>query len=180
MAPLHGGFSAGKSGLCCDLLARRCGPSGFAPIRSHVALLCWLFLPRPTKERPYDLWGPWAFREVFYSFSGPGGYLSPTDAAEGACAGREQSGAGRRARAKVWGAAEGARGERAVTSGEASARDGVGSSRGSATKRAVEGARKHRGSSIGSARASRGELVRAIRPSPAKTSTRPRSVRAAR
>jgi hypothetical protein len=22
--------------------------------------------------------GPWAFREVFYSFSGPGGYLSPT------------------------------------------------------------------------------------------------------
>jgi hypothetical protein len=26
----------------------------------------------------YDLLGPWAFREVFYSFSGPGGYLSPT------------------------------------------------------------------------------------------------------
>jgi hypothetical protein len=78
MAPLHGGFSAGKSGLCCDLLARRCGLSGFAPIRSHVALLCWLFLPRPTKEWPYDLLGPWAFREVFYSFSGPGGYLSPT------------------------------------------------------------------------------------------------------
>jgi hypothetical protein len=22
--------------------------------------------------------GPWAFRDVFYSFSGPGGYLSPT------------------------------------------------------------------------------------------------------
>jgi hypothetical protein len=33
--------------------------------------------PRPTKEWPYDLLGPWAFREVFYSFSGPGGYLSP-------------------------------------------------------------------------------------------------------
>jgi hypothetical protein len=22
--------------------------------------------------------GPWAFREIFYFFSGPGGYLSPT------------------------------------------------------------------------------------------------------
>jgi hypothetical protein len=42
------------------------------------SLLCWLFLPRPTKEWPYDLLGPWAFREVFYLFSGPGGYLSPT------------------------------------------------------------------------------------------------------
>jgi hypothetical protein len=30
------------------------------------------------KERPYDLLGLWAFREVFYLFSGPGGYLSPT------------------------------------------------------------------------------------------------------
>jgi hypothetical protein len=39
-----------------------------------------LSLPRPTKERPYDLLGPWAFREVFYLFSGPGGYLSPTGA----------------------------------------------------------------------------------------------------
>jgi hypothetical protein len=81
MASLHGGFSVGKSGLCCDLLARRCGPSGLAPIRYHVALPCWLFLPRPTKERPHDLLGPWAFREVFYSFSGPGGYLSPTGGA---------------------------------------------------------------------------------------------------
>jgi hypothetical protein len=35
--------------------------------------------PRPTKEWPYDLSGPWAFREVFSSFSGLGGYLSPTD-----------------------------------------------------------------------------------------------------
>jgi hypothetical protein len=42
------------------------------------SLLCWLSLPRPTKERPYDLLGLWAFREVFYFFSGPGGYLSPT------------------------------------------------------------------------------------------------------
>jgi hypothetical protein len=42
------------------------------------SLLCWLSFPRPTKERPYDLLGPWAFREVFYFFSGPGGYLSPT------------------------------------------------------------------------------------------------------
>jgi hypothetical protein len=42
------------------------------------SLLRWSSLPRPTKEWPYDLLGPWAFREVFYSFSGPGGYLSPT------------------------------------------------------------------------------------------------------
>jgi hypothetical protein len=42
------------------------------------SLLCWLSFPRPTKEWPYDLLGPWAIREVFYSFSGPGGYLSPT------------------------------------------------------------------------------------------------------
>jgi len=42
------------------------------------SLLCWSFLLRPTKEWPYDLLGPWAFREVFYSFSGPRGYLSPT------------------------------------------------------------------------------------------------------
>jgi hypothetical protein len=48
--------------------------------QSGLTSLCfvWLFLPRPTKEWPYDLLGPWAFREVFYSFSGPGGYLSPT------------------------------------------------------------------------------------------------------
>jgi hypothetical protein len=42
------------------------------------SLLCWLSFPRPTKERSYDLLGPWAFREIFYFFSGPGGYLSPT------------------------------------------------------------------------------------------------------
>jgi hypothetical protein len=42
------------------------------------SLLCWLSFPRPTKERPCDLLGPWAFREVFYLFSGPRGYLSPT------------------------------------------------------------------------------------------------------
>jgi hypothetical protein len=41
--------------------------------------LRWLSFPRPTKERPYDLLGLWAFREVFYLFSGPGGYLSPTE-----------------------------------------------------------------------------------------------------
>jgi hypothetical protein len=33
------------------------------------------------KGRPYDLLGPWAFREVFYPSSGPEGYLSPTDVA---------------------------------------------------------------------------------------------------
>jgi hypothetical protein len=35
------------------------------------------------KERPYDLLGPWAFREVFYPSSGPGGYLSPTTTSYG-------------------------------------------------------------------------------------------------
>jgi hypothetical protein len=40
--------------------------------------LRWLSFPRPTKERPYDLLGLWACREVFYLFSGPRGYLSPT------------------------------------------------------------------------------------------------------
>jgi hypothetical protein len=72
------GLQRGKVGSPSWSLARRCGPSGFAPIRPYVDLLCWLSLPRPTKEWPYDLSGPWAFREVFYSFSGPRGYLSPT------------------------------------------------------------------------------------------------------
>jgi hypothetical protein len=31
------------------------------------------------RGRPYELWGPWPFREVFYPSSGPGGYLSPTE-----------------------------------------------------------------------------------------------------
>jgi hypothetical protein len=72
------GLQRGKVESLLWSLARRCGLSGFAPIRPHVDLFCWLSLLRPTKERPYDLLGPWAFREVFYSFSGPGGYLSPT------------------------------------------------------------------------------------------------------
>jgi hypothetical protein len=71
------GLQRGKVGSLLRSLARRCGSSGFAPIRPHVDLLCWLSLSRPTKEWPYDLLGPWAFHEVFYSFSGPGGYLSP-------------------------------------------------------------------------------------------------------
>jgi hypothetical protein len=78
MALLHGGFSAGKSGLCCDSFVRRCGPSGFALISLTSSFLCWLSFPRPTKEWPYELLGPWAFREAFYFFSGPRGYLSPT------------------------------------------------------------------------------------------------------
>jgi hypothetical protein len=42
------------------------------------SLLCGLSFPRPTKEWLYELLGPWAFREAFYFFSGPKGYLSPT------------------------------------------------------------------------------------------------------
>lgn len=82
---------------------------------------------------------------------------------------------------------EHAQGESDRERGGERARDGVGSGRGSATKRAVEGARKRRGSNIGSAQASRGELVRAscclvsaTRPSPAMTSMRPSSARATR
>jgi hypothetical protein len=52
--------------------------------------------PRPTKEWPYDLLGPWAFREVFYSFSGPGGYLSPTEGEH------EIDGRGSRLSARRW------------------------------------------------------------------------------
>jgi hypothetical protein len=44
--------------------------------------LCWsvslVVPPRPTRGWPYELWGLWAFREVFYPSSGHGGYLSPT------------------------------------------------------------------------------------------------------
>jgi hypothetical protein len=36
-----------------------------------------LSLPRPTKEWPYDLLGPWAFREVFYSLVDPGDIYPP-------------------------------------------------------------------------------------------------------
>jgi hypothetical protein len=55
-----------------------CGPSGFALISLTSSFLCWLSFPRPTKEWPYELLGPWAFREAFYFFGGPRGYLSPT------------------------------------------------------------------------------------------------------
>jgi hypothetical protein len=71
------GLQRGKVGSLLWSLAQRCGPSGLAPIRPHVNLLCWLSLPRPTKEWPYDLLGPWAFREVFYSSSGPGDICPP-------------------------------------------------------------------------------------------------------
>jgi hypothetical protein len=47
-----------------------------APCRSAL-----LVVPPQAHERmTLRFIGPWAFREVFYSFSGPGGYLSPTDA----------------------------------------------------------------------------------------------------
>jgi len=71
------GLQRGKVGSLLWSLARRCGSSGFAPIRPHVDLLCWLSLPRPTKEWPYDLLGPWAFREVFYSLVDPGDIYPP-------------------------------------------------------------------------------------------------------
>ena len=48
--------------------------TNLASYRSHLLVVP----PRPTKERPYELLGPWAFREAFYFFSGPRGYLSPT------------------------------------------------------------------------------------------------------
>jgi hypothetical protein len=91
MAPLHGGSSAGKSGLCCDSLVRRCGPSGFAIIRSHVALLCWLSLPGPRKN---DLTIYWAFGPFVRSFTplvDPGDIYPPQSQLEkGASSAQEQ------------------------------------------------------------------------------------------
>jgi hypothetical protein len=63
--------------FCCGRLLNAVGPSGFAPTRPYVDLLHWSFLPRPMKEWPHGLLSPWTFREVFYPFNGPGGYLSP-------------------------------------------------------------------------------------------------------
>jgi hypothetical protein len=77
MAPLHGGSSAGKSDLCCghslDVVDRLgLHPSGLMSLCSAGCLS-----PGPRKNDLTIYWA-WAFREVFYSFSGPGGYLSPT------------------------------------------------------------------------------------------------------
>jgi hypothetical protein len=67
MAPLHGGSSAGKSGLCCDLLVRRGGPSGFAPTRSYVfSALFGCFSPGPRRN---DLMIYWAFGPFVRSFT---------------------------------------------------------------------------------------------------------------
>jgi hypothetical protein len=73
MRPLRG-----KVGSLLWLQFKLDGPSGPAPIRPCVKLLHQTFLPRPTKEWPCELLGPWAFRGVFHPFGGPGGYSSPT------------------------------------------------------------------------------------------------------
>jgi hypothetical protein len=78
LAPSLGAPARESQIFCCGRLLNVVGPSGFAPTRPYVDLLRWLLLPRPMKEWPHDLLGPWAFREVFYPSSGPGGYLSPT------------------------------------------------------------------------------------------------------
>jgi hypothetical protein len=70
--------SAGRSGHCCDYLLEVNGPSGLAPIRPYVDPVHWSSRPGPQGDDLTNLWGPWAFREVFYPSGGPGGYLSPT------------------------------------------------------------------------------------------------------
>jgi hypothetical protein len=76
--PLCGAPARESRIFCCGHLLNVTESSGLAPTRPHIDLLYWLLLPRPMKEWPYDLSGPWAFREVFYPSNGPGGYLSPT------------------------------------------------------------------------------------------------------
>jgi hypothetical protein len=79
MALLHGSFIARESRISVAIYSFDVvGRPGLHQSGLTSSLLCWLSLPRPTKERPYDLLGLWTFREVFYFFSGPGGYLSPT------------------------------------------------------------------------------------------------------
>jgi hypothetical protein len=76
---LHDAPARGSQIFCCDFSLNAVGPiwTCVDPALHRFALL--IVLPSgPMKKRPYDLLGPWAFREVFYSASGPGGYLSPT------------------------------------------------------------------------------------------------------
>jgi hypothetical protein len=78
MAPLHGGSSAGKSDLCCghslDVVGRPgLHQSGLMSIGSAGCLS-----PGPRKNDLTIYWALGPLVEVFYSFSGPGGYLSPT------------------------------------------------------------------------------------------------------
>jgi hypothetical protein len=42
------------------------------------SLLCCYLSLGPRKNDLTNYLGPWAFREAFYFFSGPRGYLSPT------------------------------------------------------------------------------------------------------
>jgi hypothetical protein len=83
LVPSYGAPARESRIFCCGRLLNVVGPSGLAPTRPYVDPLHWSFLPRPMKERPYDLLGLWAFREVFYPSSGPGGYLSPTNTSMG-------------------------------------------------------------------------------------------------
>jgi hypothetical protein len=48
-------------------LARRCGPSGFAPIRPHVDLLCWLSLPPGSRKNDLTIY--WALGPFVRSFT---------------------------------------------------------------------------------------------------------------
>jgi hypothetical protein len=78
MAPLHGGSNAGKSDLCCGYSLDVVGRPGLH--QSGLMSICFAgCLSRgPRKNDLTIYWALVPFREVFYSFSGPGGYLSPT------------------------------------------------------------------------------------------------------
>jgi hypothetical protein len=67
------GSCTGRSGLCCDYCSNSLGRLGLVSIRFIDRSF-----PGPRGGWPYELWGPWAFREVFYPYGGPRGYLSPT------------------------------------------------------------------------------------------------------
>jgi hypothetical protein len=76
MALLYEGFSAGKSGLCCDPFVRRCGPPVFALSQSHVPFVGCLSLG-PRKNDLTNYWAPGPFVRPFTSSVDPGDICPP-------------------------------------------------------------------------------------------------------
>jgi hypothetical protein len=73
---LYEGFSAGKSGLCCDPFVRRCGPPVFALSQSHVPFVgCFSLGPRKNDLTNY--WAPGPFVRPFTSSVDPGDICPP-------------------------------------------------------------------------------------------------------
>jgi hypothetical protein len=72
------GFSAGKSDLLLRSLAQRCGVVRDCTNPTLCRSASLVVPPQAHEGVTLRFIGPWAFREVFYPSSGPGGYLSPT------------------------------------------------------------------------------------------------------